>query len=180
MFTGDHPAEHRSLSSTPGRKWDTPGSGPVCPSGVPHRAHMSVCNSVFVSTLAGTCTGVCEHACPCVCPRESAHAHGSTLWVCMGICERAHAQLHAHRRMHVCVCLRERVHAQVHVHGRVSMRICVCSPGECRYTGACPSECVWVCLRKRVCAQIHEHRCVHVSVCRGACTWACVCGHESM
>ena len=58
----------------------------------------------------------------CVPKRESAHAHGSTLWVCMGICERAHAQLHAHRHMHVCVVF-DRESACTY--GCVSMRICV-------------------------------------------------------
>ena len=38
--------------------------------------------------------------------------------------------------------------------------------------------CMSVFQRERARAQIHAHRCVHVSVCGVACTWACMCRCE--
>ena len=58
------------------------------------------------------------------------------------------------------------------------MYLCV-RPRECPSHKCLPvSVCVGVFQRERAQAQIHAHRRVHVSVCGGACTWACRCGHE--
>ena len=56
---GDHHAECRSLSSIPRRELGTPGSGPVCPSGVSHITHVCMC--VCVREHMGRCMhmGVC-------------------------------------------------------------------------------------------------------------------------
>ena len=65
------------------------------------------------------------------------------LWVCMGVCERAHAQLHAHRRMHVCVFERE---------------------------SACTGACTWPCEHAYLCVfprRVPVHRCLPICMCVG-------------
>ena len=108
-LTGDHPAERRSLSSTSGRESGTPGPRLVCPSGVPHIAHVCVCVSV------GRCTntGICLSKSVCACAsreRESASAL-VLVHVRVCVCERACGHVDAHEC--TCTC------AQGHEHGHV-------------------------------------------------------------
>ena len=66
------------------------------------------------------------------------------------------------------------------MHIGVLICISVCVPKRvplhrCLSIGACV-----VCFRERAHAWIRAHRRVHVTVCGGACTWACMCGHDSV
>ena len=180
MFTGDHPAEHRSPSSTSGRESDTPGSGPVCPSGFLHIAHVSVCKSVFVSVLAGTCTWVCEHACPCVCPRERVPMHTGLPFGCAWVYVREHTHSCMHIGVCMCVCVWERECMLRCMYMAVWACVSVCVPQESAGTQVPAHLSVCGCVWERA----YVHRFMNIGVCMCLCVEVLahghVCGHESM
>ena len=94
------------------------------------------------------------------------------------LCVSAWAGACVWARVHVCLC--ERARAPIHAHRCVYLCVSVCAPKRVPFTQVPARRRVRGCVSERESAQaqIHAHRRVHVSVCGGACTWACMCGHE--
>ena len=122
MLTGEHPAERRSLSSTSGGEAGTPGSDLVCPSGVPHTAHVCVC----------VCVCVCASVCMCVHVHVGKCMHMGICCACLCVPEResACAQVLAHVR--VCVCEKMGVQRCTHI----GLCMCVCGDA-CKWAFTC-------------------------------------------